>query len=72
VGFGEQRRKRQVCLQPKTRGVESEMPILESMLDWIQGEVEGVVAKKEEEEEEDVAERSKPPSSWTPTEDTRV
>jgi hypothetical protein len=44
---------------------ESERPILESMHDWIQEEVEGAVAK---EEEEDVTEQSQPPSSRTSTE----
>jgi hypothetical protein len=44
--------------------VESERPILESMPNWIQEEVEGEVA----EEEEDVTEQSQPPSSRTPTE----
>jgi hypothetical protein len=48
-------------------GVESERPILESMSDWIQEEVEGVVAEVEV-EEEDVTEQSQPPSSRTPTE----
>jgi hypothetical protein len=47
--------------------VESERPILESMLDWIQEEVEGAVAE-EEEAEGDVTEQSPPPSSRTPTE----
>jgi hypothetical protein len=66
VGFGEQRRKRQVFLQPKTSRVESERPILESMPDWIQGGGRGGGA--EEAEEEDVTEQSQPPSSRTPTE----
>jgi hypothetical protein len=47
--------------------VESERPILESMPDWIQQEVEGAVAK-EEEAEGDVIEQSLPPSSRTRTE----
>jgi hypothetical protein len=66
----EQRRKRQVFLQPKTRRVESERPILESMHDWMQEEVEGAVTEEEEEEveEEDDTKQSQPPSSWTPAE----
>jgi hypothetical protein len=48
--------------------VESERPILESMLDLIQEEVEGEIAKEEEAEEEDVIEQSQLPSSRTPTE----
>ena len=49
--------------------VESERPILESMPDWIQQEVEGAVAEEEEEEVEgDVTEQSLPPSSRTRTE----
>jgi hypothetical protein len=43
--------------------VESERPILESMPDWIQQEVEGAVAEEEEEAEGDVTEQSLPPSS---------
>jgi hypothetical protein len=48
--------------------VESERPILESMPDWIQQEVEGAVAEEEEEVEGDVTEQSLPPSSRTRTE----
>ena len=48
--------------------VESERPILESMPDWIQQEVEGAVAEEEEEVEGDVTEQSLPPSSRTQTE----
>jgi hypothetical protein len=48
--------------------VESEKPILESMPDWIQQEVEGAVAEEEEEVEGDVTEQSLPPSSRTRTE----
>jgi hypothetical protein len=46
--------------------VEFERPILESMPDWIQQEVEGAVAE-EEEAEGDVTEQSLPPSSRTQT-----
>jgi hypothetical protein len=48
--------------------VESERPILESMPDWIQQEVEGAVAEEEDEAEGDVTEQSLPPSSRTRTE----
>jgi hypothetical protein len=44
--------------------VESERPILESMPNWIQDKVEGVIA----EEEEDVIDQSQPPSSRISTE----
>jgi hypothetical protein len=51
--------------------VETERPILESMSDWLQEEVEGAVAEEREVEEEDVLEQSQQTPLKEVTIDTR-